>query len=128
MDTPRIYSLRRALLEAALAVPLAAVLACASGQQAQRPAQQASAPTQEKKVDQGPPPISTRAMLHFDDANKAAAEELRSAKPNWEKLQRRYEAALSEDDRLAEAEYDLGVVAQHQGNLDAAVAHYQAAL
>ena len=126
MDTKRSLRFRETLRTAALAVPCLALIACASAPKEERAAPVA-APTQQK-VDQGPPPISTRAMLHFEDANKAVAEELKSAHPNWERLQRLYEAALSEDDRLAEADYDLGVVAQHEGNLDAAVAHYQSAL
>src|SRR5262249_55857276 len=43
-------------------------------------------------------------------------------------LESKFQAALAEDPKLGEAEYNLGVLAERQGKRDAAVAHYQSAL
>lgn len=75
-----------------------------------------------------PPPISNRALLLFEDANKAAEAQRRAKTPDYASLERKYQAALEADPKLAEAEYDLGVLAERQGRTDEAIKHYQAAL
>lgn len=74
------------------------------------------------------PQISTRARLMFEDANKAAEAQRRARNPDYPSLERKYQAALDADPQLAEAEYDLGVLADRQGKTDLAIAHYQAAV
>jgi tetratricopeptide (TPR) repeat protein len=76
----------------------------------------------------GQPQINAHAKLLFDDANKTYDTQKKQGKPDWPALQRKYRAALDADQNLAEAEYDLGVIAERQGNTEEAVAHYKAAL
>lgn len=114
MRTP----LRHALVGSALVLA-----ACAGQKQETRPAATAAAgPAQ--PAQSGPPPISTRAQVLFEEANGAS----QNAKVDDDALARKYDAALAADPRLAEANYNLGVIAQRQGNLDSAIAHYKAAL
>jgi tetratricopeptide (TPR) repeat protein len=124
--------LNRRFLSRAGALALATALAgCASTQSETRPQTNGGTATTTAAAEaeaKGPPPIGTRAMLHFEDANKAFAEMQKSGKYDYDALQRKYEAALAADDRLAEADYDLGVIAERRGNFDAAVSHYQDAL
>lgn len=74
------------------------------------------------------PEISTRAKLLFEDAVKLAQAQERAGTWDYATLERKFQAAVNEDPDLAEAEYDLGVLAERQGKKAEAVAHYQAAL
>jgi tetratricopeptide (TPR) repeat protein len=74
------------------------------------------------------PQINTRAKLKFEDANKAFEAQKKSGKYDYPALERMYQAALDADPNLAEAEYDLGVIAEREGNKDLATAHYKSAL
>lgn len=74
------------------------------------------------------PQVSTRAMLLFEDANKAFEAQKKSRAFDYPKLEQKYRAALEADPALAEAEYNLGVLAEHQGRKEQAVEHYRSAL
>jgi tetratricopeptide (TPR) repeat protein len=74
------------------------------------------------------PKISTRAKLLFEDALKLYEAQKKSGKWDYVALERKFQAALEEDSNLAEADYNLGVLAERQGNRKAAVEHYQGAL
>lgn len=118
MRTP----LRHALIGSALALA-----ACAGSQQEAR-TDTASTRQAISQASSGPPPISTRAQVLFDEANAALASMSKSGRYDDDALARKYDAALAADPRLAEADYDLGVIAERQGNTNAAIAHYKAAL
>ncbi len=72
--------------------------------------------------------VSTRAKLLFEDAVKAYESQKRSNLLSYPALEAKFKAALAEDPKLAEADYNLGVLAERQGKKDEAVVHYQAAL
>ncbi|HLT30527.1 MAG TPA: adventurous gliding motility TPR repeat lipoprotein GltE [Myxococcaceae bacterium] len=76
----------------------------------------------------GPDQISTRAKLKFDDAVKALAAAEEKGTGDWESLERQFQAALKEDRNLAEADYNLGLIAERRGDRAAAERHYLAAL
>src|SRR5687768_11102793 len=59
------------------------------------------------------PQISNRAKMLFDDALKSM--EKKGANPDYAGLERKFQAALAADDKLAEANYNLGVLAERQG-------------
>jgi tetratricopeptide (TPR) repeat protein len=105
-------------------VGLAFLLAACAGQKQETRPTSAANGTGAAPVAKGPAPISTRAQVLFEEANSAS----QNAKVDDEALARKYDAALAADGRLAEANYNLGVLAQRQGNLDSAIAHYKAAL
>jgi tetratricopeptide (TPR) repeat protein len=106
-----------------------ALTACAGSQQATRPgASSTPGATAAGQKPSGPPPLSPRAKVLFEDANEAFAKMEKSGRYDWDALARKYDAALAADGRLAEADYNLGVIAERQGNTDAAIAHYKAAL
>lgn len=72
--------------------------------------------------------INNRAQMLFEDGVKAFDAQRRTKKFNYPQLEAKFNAALSADDRLAEADYNLGVLAERQGKKKDAVAHYQNAL
>lgn len=74
------------------------------------------------------PQISTRAKLLFEDAVKASEAQKKAGKYDFVSLERKFKAAFDEDPNLAEASYNLGVLAEMQGKKAEAVSHYQAAL
>jgi len=77
---------------------------------------------------QGPDGVSTRAKLLFEDAVKAYESQKKSKSINYPALEAKFQAAVAEDPKLAEADYNLGVLAERQGKKDDAISHYQTAL
>ena len=116
----------RGLLRQAGAVALSLVLSACAGSKDSR------LPTQESTSREGQGlsanPGSIRGKLLFEDAAKAFESQKKSKIYDYPYLERKFAAVLAEDSSLAEAEYNLGVIAEHQGNPEAARAHYQAAL
>jgi tetratricopeptide (TPR) repeat protein len=74
------------------------------------------------------PEINSHAKRLYEDANTAFAAQKKAGKFDYPALQRKYQAALDADPNLAEADYNLGVIADRQGNKDEAIAHYKSAL
>ncbi len=74
------------------------------------------------------PQISARAKLLFEDANKAYEAQRKAGKIDYASLERKYQQAAAADPNLAEADYNLGVLAERQGNRQRAVEHYKTAL
>ncbi|HZH15510.1 MAG TPA: adventurous gliding motility TPR repeat lipoprotein GltE [Archangium sp.] len=75
-----------------------------------------------------PPPISNRAKLLFEDALGALEAQKKANAFDYPSLERKFKAALDADQGLAEAEYNLGVLAERQGNMQEAISRYQVAL
>ena len=75
-----------------------------------------------------PPPISNRAKLLFEDALGALEAQKKANAFDYPSLERKFKTALDADPNLAEAEYNLGVLAERQGNMQEAISRYQAAL
>ncbi|HYH99842.1 adventurous gliding motility TPR repeat lipoprotein GltE [Hyalangium sp.] len=75
-----------------------------------------------------PVSISNRAKLLFEDAVKAMDAQKKSKAVDFPSLERKFKAALEADPNLAEAEYNLGVIAERQGKKDEARGWYQSAL
>jgi tetratricopeptide (TPR) repeat protein len=71
---------------------------------------------------------SPRAALLFEDATKAAEAQAKSNTHDDAALERRFEAARDADPTFAEADYNLGVLAERQGKRDQAFAAYKSAL
>jgi tetratricopeptide (TPR) repeat protein len=97
---------------------LAALLAtaCASSSSAQKaPAAPVTAP-----AASGPATPSSRAMLLFEDATKAAEAQAKSGQRDDAALERRFQAVQQADPTFAEADYNLGVLAERQGKRDQA--------
>ena len=76
-------------------------------------------------ADAGP---STHALMLFDDANQAAASQASAKAPDDAALERKYDAARQADPRLAEADYNLAVLAERQGKREQAYLLYRSAL
>lgn len=76
-------------------------------------------------ADGGP---STHALMLFDDANQAAASQASAKTPDNVALERKYDAARQADPRLAEADFNLAVLAERQGKREQAFALYRSAL
>ncbi|WP_224246231.1 adventurous gliding motility TPR repeat lipoprotein GltE [Hyalangium gracile] len=74
------------------------------------------------------PTISNRAKLLFEDAVKAMDAQKKSKAMDFPSLERKFKAALEADPNLAEADYNLGVLAERQGKKDEAKGWYQSAL
>ncbi|AKJ02405.1 adventurous gliding motility TPR repeat lipoprotein GltE [Archangium gephyra] len=75
-----------------------------------------------------PPPISNRAKLLFEDALSALEAQKKANALDYPSLERKFKAALDADPNVAEADYNLGVLAERQGNTQEAISRYQAAL
>jgi tetratricopeptide (TPR) repeat protein len=118
----------KTLLLAVFAVGLFACATAKPGQGASATAAAPSAGKSEKPPDVEQPRIGTHAMLEFEDANKLCEQAKHAAKPDYEGCARKYEAALAADEKFAEAEYNLGVIAERQGHPDEASQHYRRAL
>jgi tetratricopeptide (TPR) repeat protein len=71
---------------------------------------------------------NSRSLLLFDDANQAAVAQAKAHAPDDAALERKYEAARVADPRLAEADFNLAVLAQRQGKREQAYALYRSAL
>lgn len=74
------------------------------------------------------PEINTRAKLLFEDAVKAFESQRKSRAIDYVSLEKRFQAAADADPALAEADYNLGVLAEAQGKTKEAVEHYRTAL
>jgi tetratricopeptide (TPR) repeat protein len=72
--------------------------------------------------------ISTKAKLLFEDASKDFEAQKKAHAYNYPLLERKFRAAAEADHRLAEADYNLGVIAERQGKTKEASAHYRDAL
>lgn len=72
--------------------------------------------------------INSRAKLLFEDAVKAYDAQKKARAFDYVSLERKFGLALDADPRLAEAEFNLGVLAERQGKKDEAIRRYQAAL
>ncbi|MDC0709025.1 adventurous gliding motility TPR repeat lipoprotein GltE [Stigmatella sp. ncwal1] len=95
----------------------------------------ASGPTGPKNLtpqaqakDNEPVSISNRAKLLFEDAVKAFDAQKKSKAFDFPSLERKFKAALEADANIAEADYNLGVVAERQGKKEEAKTWYQSAL
>jgi tetratricopeptide (TPR) repeat protein len=75
-----------------------------------------------------PVSISNRAKLLFEDAVKAMETQKKSKAVDYPSLERKFKAALEADPNLAEADYNLGVLAERQGKKDEAKNWYRSAL
>ncbi len=74
------------------------------------------------------PQVSAKAKLTFEDAVKAYDEQKKSGKVDYASLEKRFQAAADADSSLAEADFNLGVLAEKQGKTKEAIAHYKEAL
>lgn len=74
------------------------------------------------------PQINSKAKLAFEDAVKAWEAQKKTGAFDYVTLERKFKAASDADEQLAEAEYDLGVLAERQGKTQEAVGHYRDAL
>ena len=88
-------------------------------------APKATAPAAGAPSDAAP---NNRAVALFDDANQAATAQAKAKAPDDAALQRKYEAARQADPRLAEADFNLAVIAERQGKREEAFALYRSAL
>ncbi|HEX4622225.1 MAG TPA: adventurous gliding motility TPR repeat lipoprotein GltE, partial [Myxococcaceae bacterium] len=118
-----------------LAASLAALGACATTEQSASKnvkvaqpgaANEGKATAQTGEAKQ--PEINSHAKRLYDDANTALAAQRKAGKMDLDSLKRKYQAALDADPNLAEADYNIGVIAERQGNKDEAIAHYKSAL
>jgi Flp pilus assembly protein TadD len=75
-----------------------------------------------------PLPISNRAKLLFEDAVKAMDAQKKGKAVDYPSLERKFKTALEADPNLAEADYNLGVIAERQAKKDEAKGWYQSAL
>ncbi len=74
------------------------------------------------------PQISNKAKLLFDDALKAMETQKKAKAIDYPSLEKKFRAAADADPNLAEAVYNLGVLADRQGKTKEAVALYKEAL
>jgi tetratricopeptide (TPR) repeat protein len=74
------------------------------------------------------PQISNRAKLLFEDAVKSFEAQKKAKAFDYAALERKFRLAQEADENLAEADYNLGVLAERQGNVKEARKHYQSAL
>ncbi len=105
---------------------LTALLATACATSA--PAEKAPAPVTAAPAAGGPSTPNSRAMLLFEDATKAADAQAKSGQRDDAALERRFQAVQQADPSFAEADYNLGVLAERQGKRDQAHALYRSAL
>lgn len=73
-------------------------------------------------------PISNTAKARFEDALKAFDTQKKAKAIDYPSLERKFQSALEADGNLAEADYNLGVLAERQGKLTEARNHYKTAL
>jgi len=72
--------------------------------------------------------ISTKARLLFEDANKTLEAARKANAYDFAALERKYKAAFQADNRLVEAAYNLGVLAQMQNRAAEAESYYKGVL
>jgi tetratricopeptide (TPR) repeat protein len=108
-----------------LAFTLAALFATACATSA--PAEKA-APAPVTAAPAAPGMPNSKAMLLFEDATKAADAQGKSGQRDDAALERRFQAAQQADPTFAEADYNLGVLAERQGKREQAFALYRSAL
>jgi tetratricopeptide (TPR) repeat protein len=125
MNTPRFL---RSLvgLVAALVLAAGCTSSTAAGPTGSKPHTPVKAQTPNKAPE--PPPISNRAKLLFEDAVKAMDAQKKSKAVDYPSLERKFKAALEADPNLAEADYNLGVLAERQGKSEEAKSWYREAL
>lgn len=75
-----------------------------------------------------PENISNKAKLAFDDALRAWEAQRKAKAIDYPSLEKKFRAAADADPKLAEATYNLGVLAERQGKTKEAVALYKEAL
>jgi tetratricopeptide (TPR) repeat protein len=120
---------RLAMLRSLLLIAASALVAagCASTQTTGKTGGTTTQPTGPAKPAEAVP-ISNRAKVRFDDALSAFEAQKKAGAFDYPSLERKFKDALEADQNLAEAEYNLGVLAERQGKLDQARAHYEGAL
>jgi tetratricopeptide (TPR) repeat protein len=74
------------------------------------------------------PQISNKAKLLFEEALKAYDAQKKSKTINYAGLEKKFRAAADADSNLAEATFNLGVLAERQGKTKEAVSLYKEAL
>ncbi|PZR10804.1 MAG: gliding motility protein [Archangium gephyra] len=74
------------------------------------------------------PQISNKAKLLFDDALKSWDTQKKAKNVDYPSIEKKFKAAADADPNLAEAVYNLGVLAERQGKTKEAVAFYKDAL
>lgn len=74
------------------------------------------------------PQVNAKAKLLFEDAVKAWEAQKKARVFDYASLEKRFRAAADADPNLAEATYNLGVLAERQGKTKEAVALYKQAL
>jgi tetratricopeptide (TPR) repeat protein len=74
------------------------------------------------------PQISNKAKLAFEDANKSWDAMKKTGNYDYPSLEKKFKAAADADPNLAEAVYNLGVLAERQGKTKDAVNYYKQAL
>jgi tetratricopeptide (TPR) repeat protein len=74
------------------------------------------------------PQISSKAKLLFEDALKAFDAQKKTGQYDYPGLEKKFRAAADADERLAEATYNLGVLAERQGKTKEAASYYKQAL
>ncbi len=117
----------RVLRGALVAVAALSLAACAGQKETVRPSDvklQGPQVGEEQQERQ----ISKRAQLLFEDAIKAFEAQQKANTFDYPSLEKKFEAALAEDGNLAEAEYNLGVLAERQGRKQDAIRRYEGAL
>jgi tetratricopeptide (TPR) repeat protein len=114
------------LFRRTLAAAVTALLGAACATSA--PAEKAPAPVTAAPVASGPSAPNGRAVLLFEDATKAAEAQAKSGQRDDAALERRFQAVQQADPTFAEADYNLGVLAERQGKRDQAFALYRSAL
>ncbi|HEY1904547.1 MAG TPA: adventurous gliding motility TPR repeat lipoprotein GltE [Myxococcaceae bacterium] len=105
-----------------------ALVAALAGCGTTAPAQKAPPPVTTAPAATGPSTPNSRAMLLFEDATKAAEAQGKSGARDDAALERRFEAVTQADPSFAEADYNLGVLAERQGKREQAYAYYRSAL
>ena len=112
-----------------LLVATSLVAAGCSASKATGPTGPVTAPTaQTSGKEPGASPISNTAKARFEDAVKAFDAQKKAKAYDYPSLERKFKLALESDANLAEADYNLGVIAERQGKANEARAHYKAAL
>jgi len=99
---------------------------CAGTKEVARPTSTGPAPT--KLATLQAPLISSHSKLLFEEAVKDFEAQKKTNVFDYSSLERKFQAVLEDDPNFAEAEYNLGVIAQRLGRVDLARSHYQSAL